>query len=47
MDKQYLMNYSKHFTWDEFVSVNLEACEYLRVKAEDKDEHPHSHSRAS
>jgi hypothetical protein len=25
----------------------LEACEYLRVKAENKDEHPHNHSRAS
>ncbi|PHR11050.1 MAG: zinc/iron-chelating domain-containing protein [Sphingopyxis sp.] len=31
VDRQYLMNYAQQYSWDEFVAVNVKACEFLQA----------------
>jgi Fe-S-cluster containining protein len=33
VDRQYLQNYAQHFTWDEFVALNLQVCTALEQGA--------------
>lgn len=37
VDLQYEKTYSRQYTWDEFIAVNLEACEFLQSQASQKD----------
>lgn len=29
VDKQYYLNFSKEYNWEEFVKINIKACEYI------------------
>lgn len=35
VDRQYSMNYARQYTWEEFVTVNLQACTLLQAKRTD------------
>ncbi|RHW21290.1 YkgJ family cysteine cluster protein [Pseudomonas jilinensis] len=30
VDRQYKLHYAKHYTWDEFIALNLKVCELLQ-----------------
>jgi Fe-S-cluster containining protein len=30
VDQQFEQNYSKHYSWDEFITINIEVCDLLR-----------------
>lgn len=30
VDEQYELNYKSHYRWDEFVSLNVQACDALK-----------------
>jgi len=29
VDRQYALHYARHYTWDEFIAVNLKVCAWL------------------
>lgn len=35
VDRQYLLTYSDHYTWNEFVAINISACSLLQMQTVD------------
>ncbi|KAB0481175.1 hypothetical protein SAMN04490202_3354 [Pseudomonas reinekei] len=34
VDRQYAVRYAQHYTWDEYVTLNLQVCMYLQAQEE-------------
>lgn len=38
VDRQYALRYTKQYTWNEFVALNLQACELLQAQQKETSE---------